>query len=384
MDSVTRRRFLLASGVVGAGALAAGGSTIALSSLFETPEGRVLGGRPLVVVTLYGGNDGLNTVIPYTDKAYHAARPDLAYTETLTLGSGLGLNPKMLGFKKLWDAGKLAIVRGAGYPKPNRSHFSSMDIWQTGSPDSPVDTGWLGRWLDATKGGPLDAISFEPVLPPLLAGSTVAGGSVPLKGFTSTSLVTGLAGPGGPSLRDRVSASYTDLLAVRKLAVSVDTDEPGEDAEHEQGPLAAQLDMTARCIEAGAQARVYSVSLGGFDTHAVEKAASERLLGEVDAAVSAFAARVPGAVVLVYSEFGRRVRGNGSDGTDHGTAGPAFVIGGNGGFFGQQPSLTDLDRGDLKATTDFRDIYGSLLSSVLNTDPGKVLNGWQGRVPGLF
>ncbi|MCW2643292.1 MAG: hypothetical protein JWP76_5598, partial [Dactylosporangium sp.] len=177
MDAVTRRRFLIASGVAGGAALAAGATAYTLPDLLATAGDRASDARTLVLVTLYGGNDGLNTVIPYADPAYHDARPDLAYKpeEVLHLDKTLGLNPGMKGFKRLFDAGRLAIVRGIGYPKPDHSHFRSMDIWQTGQPDRPGNTGWLGRWLDATGGDPRHAVSFEPVLPPVLAGATTAG-----------------------------------------------------------------------------------------------------------------------------------------------------------------------------------------------------------------
>ena len=133
---------------------------------------------------MYGGNDGLNTVIPYTDKAYYAGRPELAYAQSdvLPLADDLGLNPSMTGFKKLYDAGQLAVVRGVGYPNADRSHFKSMSIWQTGSPDSPQVTGWLGRWLDANGADPLLAVNVGPVLPPMLAGQKCAGAALPSTG----------------------------------------------------------------------------------------------------------------------------------------------------------------------------------------------------------
>ncbi|WP_412540454.1 DUF1501 domain-containing protein [Longispora sp. K20-0274] len=390
MDTVTRRRFLIGSGVVAAGAIAAGGAALTLPELLSTASPTWRGGRTLVVITLYGGNDGLNTLVPYADDAYHAARPDLAYKpdQVLALDKDLGLNPALKGFKKLWDAKKLAIVRGVGYPRPNRSHFSSMDIWQTGSPETPVRTGWLGRWLDVTKRAPVDAISLDPVLPPMLAGARVAGGSVPLKGLKLPKdlPVAALAKvePGESALRTRAAASYADLLSVNALVSKVQGTEP-EDPD----AIGAQLDLVARCVEANIPTKVYSVSHDGFDTHAVEHNVSERLLGELDTAVTAFLDRMSrtpageGVVVLVYSEFGRRVKGNASEGTDHGTAGVAFVAGAQvlGGYYGRQPSLTELDNGDLRVSTDFRDVYATLLERVLDTDPGKVLSGWSGRVP---
>ncbi|MFD1047545.1 DUF1501 domain-containing protein, partial [Kibdelosporangium lantanae] len=177
-----------------------------------------------------------------------------------------------------------------------------------------------------------------------------------------------------------------------------DTDPPNDEPRNNgasaggRGSLGTQLDLVAGLVEMGVPTRAYSVSLGGFDTHANERGTQQRLLTELDGALAAFAERMGrtdrgrNVVVLVYSEFGRRVRANASDGTDHGTAGPAFVLGDkvNGGFHGTQPSLTDLDNGDLKETTDFRDVYATLLHDVLSTDPGPILNDHPGRMDDLF
>ena len=181
MDTITRRRFLTASGVVAGGALAAGATAYGLRDILATKSDGPVGGRTLVLVTLYGGCDGLNTVIPYADEAYAAARPGLSYTgdQVLRLDDSLGLNPGLTGLHKLYGEKRLAVVRGVGYPKPDRSHFRSMDIWQTGQPERPGTTGWIGRWLDLAGGDPRLAVSFEPVLPPLLAGATSAGATVP-------------------------------------------------------------------------------------------------------------------------------------------------------------------------------------------------------------
>jgi len=413
MDTVTRRKFLIASGVVGGVAIVGGAAAYTLRDIFDTAKwgDKSAEARTLVVVTLYGGNDGLNTVIPYADPAYHDARPDLAYqpNEVLQLDKELGLNPGMKNFKRLFDAGRLAIVRGIGYPKPDHSHFRSMDIWQTAQPDRPGNTGWLGRWLDATGGDPRHAVSFEPVLPPLLAGATTAGASVPLAALmhkkpAPTDVLTGFGVPsqGESALQARCSHSFADLVEVNAMVASVSENAgPSASAGADDTPkatgtggragLAEQLDLVARCVEANVATRVFSVSLGGFDLHADEKDAQQRLLTEVDTAVGGFTDRMAKTeagrkvVVAIYSEFGRRVRANASDGTDHGTASDFFLLGEavKGGFYGAQPSLGDLDAGDLKFTTDFRDVYSTLLQDVLETDPGKVL-GWSGRLDKVF
>ena len=224
--TMSRRQFLISSGVVGGVALAAGATGYTVHQLERAGQRTPLptGSKVLVLVTMYGGNDGLNTVIPYTDKAYYAGRPELAYAQAdvLPLADDLGLNPSMKGFKKLYDAGQLAVVRGVGYPNADRSHFKSMSIWQTASPDTPKSTGWLGRWLDANGADPLLAVNVGPVLPPLLAGQKCAGAAIPSSG--GIALPDGPVGGGlraldavstsSPPLIQRVAQSGTDLFRV--------------------------------------------------------------------------------------------------------------------------------------------------------------------------
>ncbi|GAA2383422.1 hypothetical protein Cme02nite_70490 [Catellatospora methionotrophica] len=407
MDTTTRRKFLIASGVVGGAALAAGATTLALTDILDTAGDRPEGAKTLVVITLYGGNDGLNTVIPYADTAYQDARPELAYDggEVLKLDDATGLNPALKGLHELFGNKKLAVVRGVGYPKPDRSHFRSMDIWQTANPDRPGNTGWIGRWLDGVGGDPRLAVSFEKVLPPLLAGQKSAGAvigaaDVKLPKAVTAEALAGFAAPsaGEPPLQARAAACFGDLARVREMSQQVkDADTDADDGDDEKVPatgtgglagLQAQLDLVAQCIEAGVATRTFSVSLGGFDTHADERNLQEQLLSYLDKGVTAFYKRITAhpagkdVVVLVYSEFGRRVKANASDGTDHGTASNVFVLGESipGGLYGEQPSLTDLDDGDLKFTVDFRDVYASALDRVLQADPGAALDGWKGRL----
>ncbi|MFD2415978.1 DUF1501 domain-containing protein [Amycolatopsis pigmentata] len=397
MNKLTRRRFLVASGVTAAGALAAGATQVDWAHLMSAAQASPLDPNAgvLVVVTLYGGNDGLNTVVPASDHAYQDARPELAYKpeEVLDLGDGLGLNPGMKGFKGLWDNHELAIVRGVGYPKPDHSHFRSMAIWQTASPDTAVPTGWLGRWLDATGDDPLRAVSVEPVLPPLLAGARTAAASLPVGGLTLPNGALGksfqglgAAQPGEGYWQAKAAHSIGDLYQAEKVLGGAV--HPNGKPAQRKAALAAQLDIVAGLIEAGVPTRAYSVSLGGFDTHADERGTQQRLLTELDGALTPFVQRLgrtdrgKQAIVLVYSEFGRRVKANASQGTDHGTAGPVFVLGNGvrGGFHGAEPSLTDLDDGDLKESTDFRDVYATLLEKVLGTDAGHVLPNHTGRL----
>jgi uncharacterized protein (DUF1501 family) len=403
MDAVTRRRFLQASGVA-AGGVAVSALSLSLTELLMTThdEPATPGSgdtEKLVIVTLYGGNDGLATVIPYADAAYQSARPELAYKpeEVLRLDDALGLNPALGGMKKLWDDGLLAIVRGVGYPKHDRSHFHSMDVWQTASPAHPIKTGWVGRWLDVIKGPLETAVSFEPVLPPLLVGAERSGVSVGLSGLDLPAGITfdmlarlGLQVPGEPAVAAKAAAAIRDLLDIDRLVREAAKAERPTAAAGPSLPatgtggnsvLSAQLDLVASCVEAGVRSRVYSVSLGGFDLHAQERVGQEQLLKQLDEALAPFVARLASTgagrrvTVVVYSEFGRRVKANSAHGTDHGTAGPMFVMGSQvaGGFYGEQPALTDLADGDLKVTTDFRDVFGTLMGSVLQADPQQLI-----------
>jgi uncharacterized protein (DUF1501 family) len=382
MTALSRRKFLIASAGMGAAGLASGAMGITWPDLMREAKLRPLpeGSGVLVILTMYGGNDGINTVIPYADNAYHDARPELAYApgDVLALDGQLGLNPALKGLAQQWNNRKLAIVRGVGYPQPDHSHFRSMDIWQTASPSEPLSTGWIGRWLDATGNDPLRAVNIGSVLPPLAVGEkcTAAALSASEKSpqadhFAAT---RDALGANDPSDTPAMAAVCNAYRAARIADTTLGELKP---SSGKHNALAIQLSMVAAAVKAAVPTRVYSVNLAGFDTHAGERATQQRLLQNLDEAVTPFLQQMAGdkygknVVLLAYSEFGRRVAANASQGTDHGTAGPVFVAGApvKGGFYGDEPSLTDLDNGDLKATTDFRDVYYELLSTTLQTDP---------------
>ncbi|ORW66752.1 hypothetical protein AWC23_23190 [Mycobacterium saskatchewanense] len=391
MPDINRRRFLIASAGVGAAGLLS--TAVDWHDLIRAAQDNPLpeGAGVLVLVTLYGGNDGINTLIPYADNAYHDARPELAYApgDVIRLDQQLGLNPALKGLGQLWDERHLAVVRGVGYPRPDHSHFRSMDIWQTASPTEPVSTGWIGRWLDATGDDPLRAVNVGPVLPPLAVGEK----------HTAAALSTARAPDGQAARLDAVMAALgaddpddTPAMAAvckayRAARTADKAFQPVKPAAGEHNSLAAQLGMVASAVKARVPTRVYTVQLGGFDTHADERGTQQRLLQTFDTAVTPFLRDMAGdrhgrnVVLMAYSEFGRRVRANASQGTDHGTAGPVFVAGApvKGGFYGAEPSLTDLDNGDLKYTTDFRDIYAELLTHTVGTDPTPSVGA--GRTP---
>jgi uncharacterized protein (DUF1501 family) len=409
MDTITRRKFLKLSGAAVVGASAA---VLSIEDIAKAAQNQPLPpGTPIVVVvTLYGGNDGLNTVIPYTDSLYYSMRPEISYKpeKILPLSDGLGLNPGMTDLKTMWDQKKVAVIRGVGYPNPDHSHFASMAIWQTASPFSHISTGWLGRWLDTQKNDPMLAINLGSVPPPLFAGAKRSGSALPLGGLVVPTgklamrcQTLGRANPGENSLMAAAALSMGNLFnlsenvsSVLKNSVTTNSNLPvinggsaGGDSSLEQ-----QLDLVAKLIVSGAPTRAWSVSLGGFDTHANEANAQSTLLGNVSYSIRKFfnaintSSRSSDVTMLVYSEFGRRVKANASQGTDHGTSGPVLVIGDriNGGMYGEQPQLNKLIDGDLAVTTDFRDIYASLLERDLSADPSQILNGWKGRISSLY
>jgi uncharacterized protein (DUF1501 family) len=422
---LSRRKFLALAG--GLGLAAAAGSPV-LQGLLNperaaaSSKGSNLGStkaRTLVLVTLYGGNDGLNTVVPYQDPNYAAARGPMALdpSTVLALSDGFGLHPSMPGFKKLWDAKELAIVHGVGFANPNYSHFESMDIWQAGSTDPSTSTGWIGRWLDKTKSSPLRAVGIGPTLAPALAGAKVQGAAVPpgpmlLPGSVGErSLFASLAktDQGEALLLAESARSESDLLLVDKtigpiLDRSVKADplhlsgSSASGSSADQGALAiangggglssanvlaVQLSAVANLILAGAPTQVYSVELGGFDTHSDQTPTQQTLLSQLDSGVSAFLSAVASntrgrqTVVMIFTEFGRRVLGNASAGTDHGWANVVFVAGKpvKGGFYGEPPSLTNLSEGNLVYTTDFRSVYASMFDQVIGVDPKPFLSG---------
>ena len=423
---LSRRKFLslaAGGGALGAGLAALGPSawlsvldaaaaSAATATATKPSPKAALGsqtGRTLVLLTLYGGNDGLNTVIPYLDPAYAAARGPLAIepTTVLPLRDGYGLHPSLPKLAGLFKDSKLAIVQGVGFADPNYSHFESMDIWQTAIPSNPSGTGWLGRWLDATNSNPLRALTIGPIVPTALVGeriqaAAIAPGPIVLPGSQGEQvLYRGLAATSShmPTLQMEAAESCGDLLQVdRVLGPILARHASASGAEASAGALAiangggqsssgnvlaTQLSVVANLILAEAPSEVYSVQLGGFDTHADQLATQQDLLGDLDSSVSAFLDSISSTrrgrdtVVLVYTEFGRRLAANASAGTDHGWANVAFVAGHSvkGGFFGDAPSLTNLSEGNMIYTTDFRSLYATVLDQVIGVAPARFLDG---------
>lgn len=396
--STSRRRFLAA--VSAASATSGLLSLSPLTPRFLTESAawgaEQAGEKILVVVQLSGGNDGINTVVPYRDERYIKARPSLAQGEgaVLKIGSDLGLHPSLRGFEKLLEARQLAIVQGVGYPNPNRSHFESMDIWHTCHTDLPMlksdrTTGWLGRSLDACKaaGQSDSALALhlgQEVQPLALAGREVQCPSI--RSLDQFRLDTG----GDQARRQLIESTIqpartldNDLLkfvsarSSGALEVSRRIEAAGlnykTDVAYPQSSLAEKMKQIAQLIDAGLGTRIYYVALDGFDTHSDQAGAHAALLEQLGGGLAAFAedlakhGHLDRVATLVFSEFGRRVQENASRGTDHGAAAPVFVVGSKlrSGLLGEHPDLSDLDDGDLKHHTDFRSIYAALLQNWL-------------------
>jgi uncharacterized protein (DUF1501 family) len=342
-------------------------------------------GRRLVVIELQGGNDGLNTVIPFADDAYYRARPTLGISakDIVRLDDHLGLHPAMKSWRALWDTGRLSIVENCGYPHPNRSHFESMDIWHAGQFGSPTPSGWLGRASDTAAVGEMCYVG-EGAVPQALYGRRRAVASLArlddlqLRREAAEIRVTRNAG------QDELTAAITARLeqaremSARLPAVGLPS---AADLNSKDRPLADRLDVVRTLIEQDQPFRVYYTALNGFDTHAQQRDTHESLWRQTSKAVSGFLDKLKkqnladGVVVFLFSEFGRRVKENGSLGTDHGAAAPVFLVGEKvcPGVQGGVPNFNNLDDGDLRYQVDFRDVYAGLLRDWLSVDPATVL-----------
>jgi uncharacterized protein (DUF1501 family) len=353
-----------------------------------------------VVIYLAGGNDGLNTVAPYGMGPYYDLRPRLAIkeAEALPLAGKLGLHPNLKAMKGFYDAGRLTIVQGVGYPNPDRSHFRSYDIWATGQTKGVSPVGWLGRYLDlsaAAGAGPLRAVAVGASVPkPLVGGSGAAVAieslnEMKLKGTpAATAAIREMYGLGSGPLalvRGRGEAALAAADALQRMASGYKAG-----ASYPKGnPLGNSLQLIVKLLAGGGGTQVLFTTFGAFDEHAGEKAHHDNLMLQFDQAVAAYqqdlaANGLGGSVLtLVYSEFGRRAKENGSGGTDHGTAAPVFLLGDGlrGGLVGEHPSLTDLQDFDLKLGIDFRSIYATLLAGWLGQEPDAVLGQRYERLP---
>ncbi|MEL1255107.1 DUF1501 domain-containing protein [Flavobacterium sp. DGU38] len=376
---MNRRNFLTLTGTF------TGGMLVLPSFLhaFGTQENLVIGEQCLVFIQLNGGNDGLNTFIPYEDPLYYDLRPKIALNKDIVVGKnkGMAFHPALKDFAQMQQNGDLTVIQNVGYPEPVRSHFRSQEIWQTAADSNKyINEGWLGRYLDLqchdhqpTAGINLDSID-----------------NLALKGLEPNSIT--VKDPDRFKVKsNKENEKLSDnpqLDFVRKIANSVV--EGSDDIQnalkqskteisYPKTGFSKNLEWIARLVKGNLNSKVYYTSLGGFDTHDNQLSIHERKLTELNDAIYSFyqdlkqAQLLQNVTIVVFSEFGRRVKDNGR-GTDHGTAAPMFVIGGSnkGTILGNNPNLADLDNGDLKHQIDFRSVYASLLQQKMNFDYSKI------------
>ena len=394
----TRRDFLKSSSLVAWGLTVPG-------FVGRTARAAQTAGKPgskdtiLVVVQLTGGNDGLNTVIPFDDPEYAKLRPTLKIgkNQVKKINDSIGLHPSMTGLAGLLQEQALCVVQGVGYPNPSQSHFRSMDIWQSASTSESAAEGWIGKALKGLPASPSFHLANSNESSPLaLNGAPVRVPSITsladfqLKTAAASgadsrdqrSIIEGSAKPqtGKPNLLD-----FVQRTAVNTYASSKRLQEIGKNYQpkspYPNTPLANKLKLAAQLIDANLGARIFYVSLDGFDTHANQANAHTNLLRQVSDAMTAFykdlAARghKDRLLMMTFSEFGRRAKENGSRGTDHGSGAPLFLVGGKvkPGLVGEHPKLTELPAGNLKFHTDFRQVYAAVLDQWLGVPSKDVL-----------
>jgi uncharacterized protein (DUF1501 family) len=398
---LNRKAFL--TGTISGLTLAAKSGDFFSRALAQSPLSGVTGAaddRVVILINLQGGNDGLNTVVPYAMQAYYRYRPSMGISpnDVLRLNDQVGLNPVLRPLKTMFDKGQVALVQGVGYPQPDHSHFRSTEIWQTAEPEKYVSTGWLGRYLD-TAGLPkknlFNAVAVAPVLPEVLSARNIDVPAIDsLRGY-------GLASDRRPGTRDAFRSIVNDTTLpfnspylARVAEIESHAQQGAEElpkllagyqtnASYPATNLGRSLALAAQIVGSKLGTKVIYVQHGSFDTHTNQKATQDRLLGELGNALAAFYDDLAAhgndkrVLTMTFSEFGRRVAENASRGTDHGEAAPLFLIGGNvkGGVYGQHPSLDDLDKGDLKYTTDFRSVYVTVLEQWLGRSAQGVIAG---------
>lgn len=376
----------------------------------------------LVILQMAGGNDGINTVVPYASDFYYQARPRIAIParDVLKINDSVGLHPDLTGFKELYDAGRLSIIQGVGYPNPNRSHFRSTEIWQTASdPEKFEKYGWLGRYFDNTCSGcdPTVAVTVGRQMPQAFAAKNPKGIAVEnpqnyrfvARGGDSPQMMEqsyrdmneqetdaahsdnsggSIAAIDGPAVRGHGSA--LEFLERTALDAQVSSDEiravsnrTQNQAAYPATQLGNSLKLVAKLIGGGLTTRIFYVSQGGYDTHTNQLPTQARLLKDLGDSVKAFTddmkaqGNMQRVLVMTFSEFGRRVADNASGGTDHGAAAPMFIVGDKvkAGLLGQHPSLApqDLFQGDVKYHVDFRCAYAAVLENWLKTRSEPIL-----------
>lgn len=390
MENVSRRGFLKKSMLVTSGSLLMPQFLKALEHPLAHQGGNAQD-RILIILQLSGGNDGLNTIVPYRNDLYYQMRPTLGIRKenVLRVSDELGFNPALASLRELYDEGAMSIINNVGYPNPERSHFRSMDIWQTASgPDEYLSTGWIGRYLDSNCAGcgAHTGVEIDDTLSLAMRGKSVKGMAIkdPAKLYhaTQSTLFKTLS----ESHSDEPTTEYlykTLAETVSNAAYIYDRSKMvSAKQEYPNNEFAKRLKTIAELIQSGISTRVYYASLSGFDTHVRQAGQQERLLTTYADGVRALVQDLKSTgnfertLIMTFSEFGRRVEENASAGTDHGTANNLFLIGGKlktRGFYNQTPDLNKLDHGDLIYEIDFRQIYSTILKNWLIADSESIV-----------
>jgi uncharacterized protein (DUF1501 family) len=343
----------------------------------------ITGEQCVVFIQLNGGNDGLNTFIPFDNDLYYALRPKIALSKNEVVGKykGMAFHPALKDFANMQQNGHLSVIQNVGYSEPNRSHFRSQEIWQTASDSNKyMNEGWLGRYLDlqCKEHNPIVGINLDSIDNLALKG--IEPNFITVKDpnkFKSNAETETVKLSNNPQLDfvRKIANSVSEGASEIQKALSNSKSE----STYPKTGLGKNLEWIARLVKGNLNSKVYYTSLNGFDTHDNQLAIHKNKLTELNDAIFSFYTELKQAnllqnvTIVVFSEFGRRVKDNGN-GTDHGTAAPMFIIGGNnkGQVLGKNPSLSDLDNGDLKHEIDFRSVYASILASKLNFNPTQI------------
>ena len=364
---------------------------------FESVATEKLGYKRLVIIQLAGGNDGLNTIIPHNNDLYYNARPRLAITkDIIKLNDDLGFHPSLSPIRSLYDNGELSILNNVGYPNPVRSHFRSMDIWQTASgSDEYLQSGWLGRYLDKHGKKPYNAIEMDEQLSLAMKGEHFNGIAtndykVLYRTAKDPYFKNVLNHYNDAHLSEHnLGYLYQTMIEAKSSAnyIYENTKVKLSQEDYPQNGFGKQLKNVAQFINSDLDTKVFYTSLGGFDTHANQNNKQSRLLSQYADSVSAFVKDLKrnenfkDTLILTFSEFGRRVKQNAANGTDHGAANNVFIIGANlkqAGFYNNLASLSDLDEnGDIKYEIDFRSVYATILSQWLEVSAKDIIPSQQ-------
>ena len=362
---------------------------------FENAIKDSLGFKKLVIVQLSGGNDGLNTIIPYTNDIYYKSRPNLAIAKNdcIKITDELGINKNLAPLKHLYDKGYLSVINNVGYPNPIRSHFRSADIWHTASDSNQyLNTGWLGRYIDLYGKKPYSGIELDDSLSLIMKGNVLNG----IATKNPTILFNNTKTPYFKKVLDSQSDVhlsehnlgylYKTMIEAKSSAKYIfETSKTyNSTVTYPNNPFGKQLKTTAQFINSKVESKVFYVSMGGFDTHVKQEGKQNKLLQTYSEAMEVFVRDLEqkdtfkDTLILTFSEFGRRVQQNAGNGTDHGAANNVFIIGKNlkkQGFYNEAPNLIDLDKnGDIKYAVDFRSIYATILDTWLEVDDATILN----------